>query len=117
MTVSKRKLLELCTRFFEVRNIIKASMGEISPVPLNVLQVGPAGCMAVTGKGNNLSLAFYDFTKSKEHYAELTENTVEMNVGVRSELIAAALICATASLEWWIKIPGEEALPSYLRKA
>lgn len=117
MSVPKRKLLEQYKKFLDVRAIIKNSMGEISPVPLNVLQVGPAGYMAVAGKENNLSLVFYDFTKSKDHYAEVTADDVWMDVGIKPETLQVALLCATMSMEWWIKIPGETALPSFLRKA
>lgn len=116
MSAPKRKLLEQYKKFFAVREIIEGSMGDISPVPLNVLQVGPAGCMAVVGKKNGLSLAFFDFTKSKDHYAEITADDVWMDVGVQPEFLLVALLCATISLEWWIKIPGESALPSYLRR-
>ncbi len=117
MAVVKRTLQEQYKKFFEIRTIIKNSMGDISPVPLNVLQVGPAGYMAVAGTESKLSLVFYDFAKSKEHYAEISADDVWMDVGVRPEFIQTALLCATMSLEWWVKIPGESALPSFLRKA
>lgn len=115
MTVTEQ-LLEQAKKFFEVRGVIKSSMGDITPVPLNVLQVGPAGHLVVTGTDDCLSLAFYDFTKSKEHYAEITDTAVCMKPDVRAEFLLVALTCAIASLEWWIKIPTESNLPSYLRK-
>lgn len=117
MSMPKGKLLEQYRKFFEIRSIIKNSMGDVTPIPLNVLQVGPAGYMAVAGKENNLSLVFYDFTKSKDHYAEISSDDVWMDVGIKPEFLQVALLCATVSLEWWIKIPGESVLPSYLRKA
>ena len=117
MTPPKGKLAIQLQKFFDVRDTIKNSMGDVCPVPLNVLQVGPAGHMAVAGKEGNLSLVFYDFTKSKKHYAEISADNIWMDVGIKPEFLQVALLCATISLEWWVKIPGEPALPSFLRKS
>ena len=101
MTNNDTSLLELAKQFFTLRAKVLAYNTGNLVIPVNVIHVGPAGHLVVVGEGDNLSLAFYDFTKSKEHYAELSEHAVLINNEAKPGMLAVALQCAIISTEWF----------------
>lgn len=100
-------ICNLVDKFLMLRQQIIRSSKDVTDIPLNIMSVGKAGHMAVVGdKEKDLSLVFFDFSKGKDSYAELTRTTIDKRLFVKSSTLITALDVAIANLEWWVTTPS-----------